>query len=252
MIAIGYKIFSYYKRNLSELIMQIISSLVGILPVYWMLVSENLAVTQMRILIFSYLMSFFISNVVIGVCFDYYRDYIMMENVDLLMSKVSKTKYIFTYSIFHLLLNVWIAFVVFTMLFKDNLISEISHLNMQNIGFLMSIIVMFITLLGLLSIMLAKVIDYTKVFSMGSLIVGILLLFSGCYTPFMVLNKWQSILFFINPFFYFTRSVQYVLFGLPLPLRTDLFFICNVFLVSILYLGTTFVSNKFNSRKENL
>ncbi|MDY6035795.1 MAG: ABC transporter permease [Bulleidia sp.] len=231
MKAIIYKIFCYYKRNISELILQIISSLIGVLPIYWMLQNDGLNRSEMQVVVFSYLIAYFISNVMIGVCFEYYRDYLLINNVDLYLSKVSKFQYILIYSIFYVLMNGWIVFVVYTGLFGVNLFAILVSLSMTASLFLIIMTALFIVFLCTVSILLAKIIDRTKMFSMGSLVIGVMLLLSGCYTPLLRVEGWYRVLYYLNPFYYFVGSLQHVLFGIALPMNSGLFVVCNILLL---------------------
>lgn len=238
MNAIWYKNICYFRHNKSELFMQLINSAIQICPIYIMIYSNHSNNKENYYVIFSYLIACLILDIAIGVCFEYYREIIANKNVDLILADVDKIKYAFTQGLFYLILNLWILIIVAIGIFSLNPFEMDFSISIINICLLIISNIFFVCSLCVISAGLAFLIDKTKVFSIGSLVCNVMLIFSGCYASINEFPVFSYFLFYFNPFYYYVNLTQYFLLGTTL--RNNIYFmILGDFLLTtcLLYIG---------------
>lgn len=243
MIAILLKNYYFYRRNMGEFIMQLVTSLIEITPIYLMMLSKNVSYISCYEILTNYLLALCILNVVVNVSYEYYKEIIKEDAVDFKLAKISRFKYAFCQTIFYSGINMSLFLVVQLLIRQILPIKILLPFNIASfILLLFSTILFFIWVVSLNSF-LAIIVEKTKLFSMSSLICNILIVISGCYNPVTEFTGLVKYISYINPLTYFVNFIKYFFCGSDLLMNNVIFFSAFTAL-TLIYLVTFYILQK--------
>lgn len=245
MRGIFLKNYYFYKRNFTEIISQFVMSLLQVLPIYLMLVNQNVSLLDRGGAVLNYLLACCILNVIVGVNFEYYREIVQGKDIELKLAGISNFQYALAQTIFYVILNIFIFLLSLFVVFKFYQIGLFTELNLITYFELIIYLLVFIFNCVSINSVLVMIVKKTSRFSFSSLVCNILLILSGCYNHIDQFQMGIKILCYLNPFTYFVSYIKSMI-GLDV-------FSFNIYTNIFLYICTSLllylVSMKMNNNE---
>jgi len=245
MKAILLKNYYFYRRNYSEIISQIISSILQITPIFYMLTSEELISNDLFYVVVNYLLACCILNIAVGVSFEYFREIIQEKDIDLKLAGTPNSIYALSQTIFYFIMNVIIFLItIFIFILVINVDMNFKFSIFKFLGFAFGTFLFIINLISLTTA-LSFVVKKTKMFSFSSMICNFLLILSGCYNSINSFWSGLRILSYLNPFTYFVCIIKNFIFNENLILSNNKFYLSFAILTTVYWIIIRYFNLRF-------